>query len=56
MATRVVTTTIRPGEPVEVDDAEYLDLVRYGLVAGDAPAQAPIPVRSGATKSEERAK
>lgn len=47
--TRVITTTIRP---VEVDEAEYLDLERYGLVAGDAPA--PIPARSGTTRGKER--
>lgn len=35
-----VRTTIRPDLEVEVDDAEYLDLQRMGLLVEDAPVQA----------------
>lgn len=32
-----VRTTLRPDQEVEVDDAEYLDLQRMGLLVEDAP-------------------
>lgn len=34
--TRTVRTTMRPDQPVEVDDAEYTDLQRQGLLTEDA--------------------
>ncbi|ARX81522.1 hypothetical protein SMD44_00920 [Streptomyces alboflavus] len=36
-----VRTTIQPHVTLEVDDAEYLDLQRQGLLAEDAPAAPP---------------
>lgn len=38
---RTVHTTMRPGEAIEVDDAEYLDLLRQGLLLPDG---AGVPV------------
>lgn len=36
----IVRTTMRPDQPIEVDDADYLDLKRQGLLV-DEPAPAP---------------
>jgi hypothetical protein len=37
-----VRTTMRPDQPIEVDDAEHLDLQRQGLlVEADADQSAP---------------
>lgn len=33
-----VRTTMRPDQPIEVDDAELLDLQRQGLLVEDGPA------------------
>lgn len=38
---RTVRTTMRPDQTIEVDDIEYLDLKRQGLILADAPA--PVP-------------
>lgn len=38
-----VRTTIRPDEVIEVDDTEYLDLQRMGLIVEDAPAVEATP-------------
>jgi hypothetical protein len=40
-----VRTTMQPDREIEVDDAEYLDLQRQGLLAGDSPG----PVAEAAT-------
>lgn len=37
---RTVRTTLRPWEEIEIGDAEYLDLLRQGLIAA-APSTAP---------------
>lgn len=40
-----VRTTMRPDEPIEVGDEEYVDLKRDGLLVEDAePTAAPAPV------------
>lgn len=36
MALHEVRTTINPGEVLKVDDAELLDLERYGILIPDA--------------------
>jgi hypothetical protein len=41
-----VRTTIRPDQEVEVDDTEYLDLQRMGLLVDDAPVDATPAVES----------
>lgn len=62
--TRTVRTTMRPDQPIEVDDADYLDLQRMGLLVDDnvpaaapqtvAPATpAPVKKTSGAAGSKE---
>lgn len=47
-----VRTTKRPWEEIEVDDAEYLDLLRDGLIVQEetpkAPASAPLKKAEGA--------
>lgn len=35
-----VRTTMRPGQVVEVSPAEYVDLARWGVLAGDDQAPA----------------
>lgn len=45
---RTVRTTFRPDVELEVDDAEYLDLQRQGLLVTDeAPAKADTSARTG---------
>lgn len=36
-----VRTTMRPDQTIEVNDAEYLDLHRQGLLVEDLPEAAP---------------
>ncbi|MFB6776491.1 hypothetical protein ACFCX0_03460 [Streptomyces sp. NPDC056352] len=51
-----VRTTIQPHVDLEVDDIEYLDLKRQGLLieASAAPAAAPAkPTPAAAVKSKE---
>lgn len=61
--TRTVRTTMRPDQTIEVDDAEYLDLQRQGLLVEEdatksvppataAPAN-PAKKTSGAAGSKE---
>ncbi|MFE7237185.1 hypothetical protein [Streptomyces sp. NPDC057580] len=54
---RTVRTTIQPHVDLEVDDIEYLDLKRQGLLIEDAsaaPAAAPAkPTSAAAVKSKE---
>lgn len=49
----LITTTMQPDKPIEVDDAEYLDLKRDGLIAVDHTEQAaaPAPATSKAAKT-----
>lgn len=52
--THLISTTMRPDKPVEVDDAEYLDLTRQGLIAVDYSEQTttqtpPAPAERTAT-------
>jgi hypothetical protein len=52
---RTVRTTIQPDVDVQVDDAEYLDLKRQGLLVEDAfaaPAAAPAKPAPAAAKKE----
>ena len=35
-----ISTTMQPDQPIEVDDTEYLDLKRQGLIAVDYTEQA----------------
>ena len=44
-----VRTTMQPDQPVEVGDAEYLDLKRQGLLAEDEPVPTPPPATAAAT-------
>lgn len=41
--TRTVRTTFRPDLPIEVDDIEYRQLEREGLLVVDAPAPVAAP-------------
>lgn len=53
--THKISTTMRPGDPVVVGDAEYLDLKRQGLIAHDytqapaTPTPPPAPAERTAT-------
>ena len=38
--THTIATTMQPDKPIEVDDAEYVDLMRQGLVLVDHTEQA----------------
>lgn len=40
---RSIRTTIRPDETIEVDEAEFLDLQRQGLVKEEIKADTPKP-------------
>jgi hypothetical protein len=59
--TRTVRTTIRPDQPIEVDDTEYAQLKADGLLFEDqtpevpsaAPAVPPKKTTSGVTGSKE---
>lgn len=53
--TRLITTTMQPDKPIEVDDAEYTDLVRQGLVLVDYTEQAAAPAPAVATKAAKLA-
>lgn len=56
--THLITTTMQPDRPIEVEDTEYLDLKRQGLVlvdhteqaAATAPATSKKAASSAATK------
>jgi hypothetical protein len=54
---RTVRTTSQPDKSIEVTDAEYLDLKRWGVLIEDAsaaPAAAPAkPNPAAAVKSKE---
>ncbi|MYS15168.1 hypothetical protein [Streptomyces sp. SID4982] len=44
--THTVRTTMRPDQELEVNDAEYLDLQRQGLLHGDnSRSETPTPSR-----------
>jgi hypothetical protein len=46
--THTVRTTMQPDREIEVNDADYLDLKRQGLLAENpeaAPAAAPAPAK-----------
>ncbi len=46
-----VRTTMRPDQPIEVGDVEYLDLKRQGLLLEDpAPQPAPAPAAPAVVK------
>jgi hypothetical protein len=40
---RKITTTIRPDETIEVEEDEFLDLERQGLVKEDKTAKKDLP-------------
>ena len=50
--THTIATTMQPDKPIEVDDAEYTDLMRQGLVLVDhteqAAAAAPATTKKAA--------
>lgn len=51
--TRTVRTTIRPDLEVEVDEAEYLDLSRMGLLIDDEPrSKAAYPKVANPARTE----
>lgn len=49
----LIATTMQPDKKIEVEDAEYLDLKRDGLIATDHTEQAtaPAPATSKAAKT-----
>ena len=52
---RTVRTTIQPHVDVEVDDAEYLDLERQGLLVDSTPsAPAAAPAKTTAPRDPQR--
>ncbi|MEU7240325.1 hypothetical protein [Streptomyces sparsogenes] len=52
---RTVRTTIQPHVDVEVDDAEYVDLERQGLlVTSPAPAPAAAPAKTTTTPAKAK--
>jgi hypothetical protein len=54
----LITTTMQPDKPIEVDDTEYLDLKRQGLIAVDhteqAAASAPAASKKAATSATSK--
>lgn len=46
--THKVRTTMQPDRELEVDDAEYLDLQRQGLLVGDDGTPPPPQTAAGA--------
>lgn len=56
---RTVRTHMRPHDPIEVEDAEYLDLQRQGLLLPDpqppARAAAPEPAAPAVRKAAKPA-
>lgn len=51
----VITTTMQPDKPIEVDDVEYLDLKRQGLIAADHTEQAAAPAPAVTSKAAKPA-
>jgi hypothetical protein len=50
---RTITTTIRPDVEIDVEEDEFLDLKRQGLIAtGDDEAEKPEPKKSATDKKE----
>jgi hypothetical protein len=51
--THRISTTMRPDQPIDVGDAEYLDLKRQGLIAHDYTRQpaAPVPPPAPAART-----
>lgn len=51
--THTITTTMQPDKPIEVEDTEYLDLQRQGLILADhteqAAASAPATTKAAKT-------
>lgn len=49
----LITTTMQPDQQIEVDDAEYIDLKRQGLIHTEHPEQAvaTAPATSKAVKT-----
>lgn len=52
----IVRTTMRPDQPIEVDDIEYADLKAQGLLAEDTPAPAPQTATPAAPKKTSTSK
>ncbi len=48
-----VRTTMQPDVEIEVDDAEYLDMQRQGLLL-DEPKAEPKPVKAAAPETKEK--
>lgn len=53
--THLISTTMQPDKPLEVEDTEYLDLKRQGLIAVDhteqAAAAAPATTKKAAASA-----
>lgn len=46
-----VSTTMRPHEEIDVDEAEYLDLQRQGLLVEDTDSKQPADTSGDSTAS-----
>ena len=51
----LITTTVQPDKTIEVDDAEYTDLKRQGLVLVDHTEQAAATAPAVTTKAAKPA-
>lgn len=49
--THLITTTMQPDKPITVDDAEYTDLSRQGLVLVDHTEQAAATTPAASKKA-----
>lgn len=56
--THLISTTMQPDKPIEVEDTEYLDLKRQGLVLVDhteqAEATAPVITKKAASSAANK--
>jgi hypothetical protein len=50
-----VRTTMRPDQPIEVGDVEYLDLKRQGLLAEEAAPSTPAATAAPAAPAKKPA-
>jgi hypothetical protein len=51
----IVRTTMRPDQPIEVDDIEALDLQRQGLLVDDSTTPAPQTAAPAAPSTPKKA-
>ena len=50
-----ISTTMQPDKQIEVEETEYLDLKRQGLIAADTPEQAAAPAPAITSKAAKPA-